>query len=201
MKKKIIFIIVGVILLAVLGLGIFYFTKNNKTLTDGEKFAKEYETVNSNNLFVYRDIDEIISIMKAGTGVVYLGFPECPWCKAYVKYLNETAKEVGLDKIYYFNILQDRTNNTEKYQEIVKILKDELQNDEEGNPRIFVPNASFHIKGKLIGNDYETSLDTKDLDNPDLYWTDDEVKDLKDKLKIYMNDILNEINKCTECNK
>lgn len=202
MKKKIIYIISALILIAIVGLGIFlYFKKEEKPLTDAEKFAKEYSSVNQNNLFVYRDIDEIISIMKAGTGVVYLGFPECPWCNAYVKYLNETAKEVGIDKIYYFNILEDRTNNTENYQEIVKILKDELQKDEEGKPRVFVPNVSFHIKGKLIGNDCETSLDTKDLKDPALYWTDEEVKDLKDKLKIYMNDILKEINKCTECNK
>ena len=30
--------------------------------------------------------------MENGTGVVYLGFPECPWCQAYVKYLNDVIK-------------------------------------------------------------------------------------------------------------
>ena len=48
---------------------------------------------------------EIIKIMKNGTGVVYLGFPECPWCQSYVKMLNEVAKDVGIEKIYYYNVV------------------------------------------------------------------------------------------------
>ena len=61
--------------------------------TDAEKFAQEYTEVGTDNVFVYRDMDEIIRILEHGTGVVYLGFPECPWCQRYVKYLNEVAKD------------------------------------------------------------------------------------------------------------
>lgn len=203
MKKKIIYIIV-LILLILVGVGVFLFLNNNKPepeKSDNVKFSEEYTEVSLDNVFVYRDAESIISIMKEGTGVVYLGFPECPWCQSYVKYLNETAKEVGIDKIYYFNILEERKNNTKAYQEIVEILKTMLQKDDEGNPRIFVPNVSFHVKGELIGNDYETSLDTHDKEKPSEYWTEKEVNDLKKKLKKYMNEVLKEISKCTDCNK
>ncbi|MDD6224341.1 MAG: hypothetical protein PUB18_05000 [bacterium] len=195
------------ILLIVIGLGItlatiFYFnqdsTKSNQK--DSKKFSEEYE-IGVDNVFVYSTGEEILNIMKNGTGIVYLGFPECPWCKAYVSYLNDFAKEEGIEKIYYYNILEDRKNNTKLYQEMVSILGEHLQYNDEGKHRIYVPNVSFHVKGKIIGNDYETSLDTHNLEKPEEYWTKKEVTDLENKLKPYMKEVYIATNTCSDCNK
>lgn len=202
MKKKLIIIVSAII---IIGGGILlYFVLNNKNNeNDNVRFAKEYadSQVGEDNVFVYKNIDEIINILKYGTGVVYLGFPECPWCQAYVKYLNETAKDANIEKIYYFNILEDRKNNTEKYQEIVSILGDNLQRDDEGNLKVFVPNVSFVVNGKIIGNDYETSLDTKGFEKPSDYWTEEEVSELENTLSGYMKEVYKALYSCTDCNK
>lgn len=198
MKNKI-YIIIGGILAALLLLVLV--VTNNKEETDAKKFAQEYTEVGEDNVFVYRTSEEVIKMLKRGTGVVYIGFPECPWCQTYAKYLNEVAKEVGVDKIYYYNILEDRTNNTEVYQEIVSLLEENLQYDDEGNARIYVPNVSFHVNGEIIGNDYETSKDTKGFENPSEYWTEEEVIELKNKLTTYMEEVYNSSNMCTTCNK
>lgn len=201
MKKKVLIIVCATIV--ILGGICLYFVISNSDNknSDNVKFAKEYTEVDEDNVFVYKDIDEIINILKYGTGVVYLGFPECPWCQAYVKYLNDTAKEVGIEKIYYFNILEDRKNNTEEYQEIVSILSDNLLRDDEGNLRVFVPNVSFVVNGEIIGNDNETSLDTKGFDKPSDYWTDEEVSELKATLNGYMEGVYKELHSCTDCNE
>lgn len=192
-----------IVLLAVLlgGLLFLLFRGGNKEEKDAIKFAKEYTEVGEDNVFVYRDMEEIIKLLEHGTGVVYLGFPECPWCQSYVKYLNEVAKEVGVERIYYYNILEDRKNNTEDYQKIVSILKDHLQYDDEGNSRIYVPNVSFHVNGEIIGNDYETSKDTHDLNDPNEYWIEEEVNELKTTLTTYMEKVYTSSNMCTTCNK
>ena len=201
MKKK--YLIIGIVLLLLVGVGLFLiFHKEDEEVinekTDAAKFAEEYTQITDDNAFVYRTIDEIIKIMENGTGVVYLGFP---WCQSYVKYLNEVAKEVGIKEIYYFDILEERQNNTEDYQKVVKLLGDKLEYDEEGNHRIYVPNVSFHVNGKLIGNNLETAYDTKGFDNPEDYWTKDEVNDLKNTLTKYMTSVKNALNTCTDCNK
>ena len=195
MKKKLLFIIPIIFAILITGCTKKEIEKEN----DGAKFAKEYETVDENNYYVYRDIDEIIKILENGTGVVYLGFPECPWCQAYVPMLNEVADIEGLEKIYYFNILEDRKENTEEYQEIVEILKDHLQYDDEGNKRIYVPAVIFVSKGEIVGFDDETSYDTKGFEKPEDYWNAEEVSELKKKLTENMNKVLD--NKCTDCNK
>ncbi len=195
MKKNLKFIIIGIIVLLLLGV-LGYFLLFNNEETDSEKFSKEYDM--EENVFVYRNIDEIIKILENGTGIVYLGFPECPWCKAYVKILNEVAKEEGIEKIYYYDILEDRSNNTEKYQKIVSILNDNLLYDEEGNHKIYVPDVTFVLNGEIIGHDNETSVITEDI-TPEDYWTDENKENLKNKLRLLINEISN--NKCTDCNK
>lgn len=173
--------------------------KEKEVETDSEKFAKEYTLVGEENLFVYRDIDEIIKILENGTGVVLLGFPECPWCQQYAVYLNEVAKDLDFEKIYYFNILNDRKDNTEKYQEIVSLIGEHLQYDDEGNKRVYVPAVIAVNKGEIVGFDDETAWDTKGFEKPEEYWNDEEVTDLKTKLETMFNAA--NPNMCTSCNE
>ena len=206
MKNKKNIIIISVVVLLVLIAGLFAFLNRDKkeevkVNPDAKKFASEYETVTEDNPFVYKTADEIIKIMKNGTGVVYLGYPECPWCMAYVKYLNEVANDVGIQKIYYCNTKKLKEESMDKYYEIRDMLHGNLQYTDEGEEWIFVPNVSFHISGEIIGNDYETSKDTHNLKDPKEYWTKDEVKDLKKRLTNYMTKVKEASNICTDCNK
>lgn len=200
MKKKRIMILVSVIILFMIGVVslVLFLKKDKKAVSDMEKFSAEYHEVSKNNVFVYRNIDEIINILEKGTGIVYLGFPECKWCQRYTKYLNEVAMDMGISKIYYYNIREDRKLNTENYQKIVSILENYLQNDEEGNKRIYVPSVIALKKGEIVGFDDETAWDTKGFETPDEYWNTDEVNDLKEKLEKMIADTGSNI--CTECN-
>lgn len=197
-KKNTILLIVTILLVVTIIIGIIWKLNNKpKQKTDGEKFSEEYTEVTKDNLFVYREIDEIINILENGTGIVYLGFPECPWCQRYTKYLNEVAKDMGIEKIYYYNIREDRKNNTDNYLKIVSILGEYLQYDEEGNKRIYAPSIITLKKGEIVGFDDETAWDTKGFLTPDEYWTEDEIKDLKEKLETMIANT--EMNICTEC--
>lgn len=205
-NKKLVLIIVSIlIIIGVLLLVIFKVYNNRKVKTDSEKFATEYKLETKSgeiidNVFTYRSIKDIIKILKKGTGIVYLGFPECPWCLEYVKYLNEVSKKEKLDKIYYYNILDERKNNTKEYQEIVSILKDYLQYDDEGNKRVYVPAVIAVKDGEIVGFDDETAWDTKGYDNPSDYWDNEDLDGLKKKLAKMIGDI--DKNICTsDCNK
>lgn len=200
MNKKT-FIIIIILILLIGGGMIWYFSKNNeKVVLDSERFANEYEMIDKNNVFVYNDINEIIKILEHGTGVVYLGFPECPWCKAYVVYLNEVAKEKDAESIHYYNVLEDRKNNTDNYKKIVEILSDYLQYDDEGNKRLYVPAVIAVNKGQIVGFDDETAWDTKGYETPEEYWENENLSSLKEKLGNMFENTKNNI--CTSnCNK
>ena len=175
--------------------------KPEVTQTDAERFATEYTQVEKENPFVYRDAEEVIKILEHGTGVVFLGFPECQWCQAYVKYVAEVARDKGMDTIYYYNIAADRRDNTAEYQKIVEILDEHLQYDDEGNRRIYVPNITFVIEGEIIGNDWESSKDTLGYENATDYWTEERVGALKVRLADWMQKIVDTKGCVTTCNE
>lgn len=193
-------------------------TSEEKNNTDALKVKKEYESLNGlenenngkkyveislddDNPFTYVTASDIVKkVNNKETFMLYLGFPECPWCCEYVKYLNEVALANDYEKIYYKNILDERKNNTDFYQELIKILDEYLQYDDEGNKRIYVPAVIAVKKGKIVGFDDETSLDTKGYETPQDYWQNEDLVGLKEKLRQMMSDTI--IDSCTsDCNK
>ena len=198
MDKKIKYIALGVLVI-VLCLLVCFFIKKDK-VSDNIKFSKEYTSISEDNIFVYRSKEEIINILEHGTGIVYLGFPECPWCAAYVPYLNEVAKDNDVEKVYYYNILNDRKDNNDNYKKLVEILKDHLRYDEEGNKRIYAPSVIAVKDGEIVGFDDETAADTKGYKTPKEYWENEDLEGLKTKLAKMFEDTKTNI--CTsDCNK
>ena len=168
----------------------------DETTKDNYKFSVEYTKVPMDNVFIYKTEEEIINFLETGTGLVYLGFPECPWCQSYVVYLNEVAKDSGIEKIYYLNVKDMRSNNTPNYQKIVSLLSDILPNDENGNKKVYVPQVVFVKKGNVVAGDNETSMISDGT--PLEYWTSENIANLKQKLVGYINAA--GLTYCTSCN-
>jgi len=140
-------------------------------LSDAAKFKQHYSQAADDNRFTYVSPDEIKQIFEHGSGLVFLGFKECPWCQKLAPMIDEAVKAEGLTKVYYMDIRQARANNDEIYQMLVDKLKGHLAKDGSGSPRIFVPDVTALRDGKIVGRFLpETSIDDKGL-TPDEYWT------------------------------
>lgn len=172
------------------------------TQSDADRFAAEYTSVPTDNPFVYKSAQEVIDIIEHGTGAVFLGFPSCPWCQSYARMLTEVAKDTGLKTISYYNIYDARQNNTEDYQKLVSLLGSNLQYDENGQRRIYVPDVVFVVDGRIVGNDLESSKDTAGESDPNNYWTEDRVNALKSRLSNYAKQVVDASTNCNDtCNK
>jgi len=125
--KKILLGIIGLILIVAIVIVIFVIKDNNKVVytNDEIKFKEEYEALNNqgnnyndkkylelniidDNNIEYATEEEIAKILKDGSGVIYFGFPGCPWCRAMIAPLLEEASKNGINKVYYLNILDMR---------------------------------------------------------------------------------------------
>lgn len=195
--KKYWIIIVSALILIALVVGIILIFLNSEKVNDAELFASEYKQVDEDNVFVYKDAKEIIRILENGTGVVYLGFPECKWCQAYVPYLDEVAKENNIDTIYYFNIREDREKNTSDYKKIVELTSEFLGYDDEGEKRVFVPDVYVVLDGEILSHNNETSMITEDI-LPIDYWTDEKLDNLRQTLDEMFEPLASR--SCTTCN-
>ena len=199
MKFRIVKVLSIIILFALALVGIYYFytTKQPIKEKDSIKFAKEYTQVTENNVFVYKTDKEIVDILKTQSGIVYLGFPECPWCQKYVSLLNEVALDKGISEIYYFNIKDARANKTVAYNEMVEILKDYLPTDDEGNKKIMVPDLTFVMEGKVKWHNNDTStISGMKIED---YWTTEKEEEFKNTLGAAIDSVFHGV--CTSCNE
>lgn len=219
--------IIGIVIIVVIGVIGYLIYKNNSedkteyTITnDSLKFKEEYESLNgkdtgynqtyqildikSYNPMLYSNYNEIFEILEKGTGIIYFGFPECPWCRNLVPVLVSSALESKVDKIYYLNIKEDRNTLTltkkgkiktekqgnENYLKLVDILKNYLPVydglKDETIKRIYLPTVVFVKDGKVIGvQESLESYQKRVENNPFDPMTEAEQKELSDIFKGY----------------
>jgi hypothetical protein len=171
-----------------------------KELSDSERFALEYPLVGNDNIFVYRNASETADILANGRGIVFIGSKECSWCQLYAVFLHDVAREMEVEKIYYLDVSEDRKNNSENYRRIVDIFSGHLQFDDEGRPRVYVPDLSIVSRGRIITHDFETSKETLGYSTPQEYWNDERVDALKERLRTGMRILIQIISRpCNTC--
>lgn len=189
-KKRILTVIL-LALIIILGAVKVYLEKDkvndndNNTITDAVKFKKEYESLNGDykyptvtltdtNPFVYESSKKIIETLKSETGIIYLGFPKCPWCRNAVNVLSY----LNVDKIMYLDMTDERDtyelvdgalkktkDGSKEYYEMLNILDDILSDYEiedngktysVGEKRLYVPLVIGVKDGKIVGYHADT---------------------------------------------
>jgi thiol-disulfide isomerase/thioredoxin len=232
MKKLFLILFVCVAILTLAGC-------NKEKQSDALKFKNEYESLNGkkssngkiikkikidkNNPIKYSDFDEVLDVIKKGTGIVYLGFPECPWCRTALPVLLEAAKDYKIDTIYYINVTGKRDEYEVKngkvvykkdeygkeikgddgYLKLLKVLDKELDDyvitDNKGKEykvgekRIYVPLIIFVNEGKIVGTHTST---VKSQKNGYDELSDDQYDELSGIYADYIKELVN--NYCDE---
>jgi len=208
MNKKTIITIITILIIFILIISVYFIFYKQ---TDNIKFKNEYETLNNqkgyldidipkDNNVKYADFDELMEFLDNGTGIVYFGFPECPWCRNALPVLLKAAKENEISNVYYFNAksirdekeLKDgkivtKKKGTKEYYELIDRLKDHLgvyEGLEDNNlKRLYFPTAVFVMGGKIVG----THIGTVDSqEDPSKHLTKKQEKEL---MKIYNENI------------
>lgn len=206
MKKKIIIAVVIIALIAVAILCNIDFKKDEdkkgSKITDNIKFKTEYEKLNGeinehnqkkypevdvpkDNVIKYLNVDEVLDILDSKTGVIYFGYPECPWCRNAIPVLLNAATATGLAQVYYYNANQiknikevddggnivETQKEKEGYRELLaaldSILDEYMLTDKDGKEvdagekRIYVPLVVFVKDGKIIAH-HDGTVDSQE---------------------------------------
>ncbi|MCL2045181.1 MAG: hypothetical protein FWG88_02185 [Oscillospiraceae bacterium] len=129
---------------------------------DAGIFADIYP-VSENNPFLIASFEEVVRLFELGKGIVVFGFPDCPRCHNAFPVLEKAFYEMGMDKyegfsgrILYYDIWEDREEDNDRYKTLVEYMKDHLQTDDSGKPRIYSPYVFFVNSGTIIGNHLDT---------------------------------------------
>ena len=138
----------------------------------------EYEGVKStNHNFRLIRVGELFSCIDQGSsGIFYLGRTNCACCQKVVRYLNETAQELGVT-VYYIDVYnKDEPLSDETLQnQLREYMYEILGTDDEGEKVLLTPQVFSVVNGKF----YDTLIcfDGMTMDpNP----TEEQISKLKD---------------------
>lgn len=192
-NQKILLSIIGILIVMSAVIGFLAFkNQKDKPATKINQFKEEYEALNGvvndygytyptvevdvNNPIVYANEEDVLDILKDGTGVIYFGFPTCPWCRNMIKPLISAADSASLEKIYYLNIMDIRDSlsvddngelvvdkkGTKNYKKILKELNSVLdtyyvkdamgQEFDTNEKRLYAPTVVAVKKGKVVAH-------------------------------------------------
>ena len=157
--------------------------------TEAVQFSSLYNLVDKDNLYVFSDATDILNILKGRSGVIFLAFPSNKWANKYAEILNEVAKEVNLDKIYYYDFKKDREESNGTYETIVNNLEMYIPINDENEKNIQAPTIIIVKKGKIIAFFDEVTL-MKGPVTPKEYYNENQVASIKSSLKVALEDYL-----------
>ena len=159
----------------------------SSTITDAERFSKEYTTIDMDNPFVYVNSNRVLNILNNETGIILVGFSSNAWMQAYVRELYPILKENNITKVYYYDVIEDRTKKTKNFRQIEDLLSKYLKITDMGAEYLFTPALIFVKDGKIINYDDETSLVSFDM-RPDTYWNEDAITSFHNKINTYLSE-------------
>lgn len=136
-----------------------------------------YEVDLEDNRYIPKSQEDTLKMIQdQKDGIFYFGRPTCPWCVEIVPILNEVAAEKDLYVYYVDTSDKDKTI----FPQIEEAFEEMLTNfDDEGNPRMYVPEVIVMIDGKAVDHHIGT-LDEHDAHERKM--NEDEIAQVK---KIY----------------
>ena len=112
------------------------------------RYKKEHRTLNipEDNPYVKTTPAKVLEMIENNeTFYLYVGDPLCPWCRSVIEQSIKTAKEYGIDTIYYIDFWDDENNEilrdvyelvdgkitktheaTEEYKKLLELCGDDL---------------------------------------------------------------------------
>ena len=188
MKKGIVRKIIYLFLFALIIVAFVYLGNkyDNKAESKIVVITDYYENVEKDKFEVIRGA-RLINLLKNGNNIIFIGSSNYDYSKKYMELLNEVVKEIDVDKIYYYDIVNDKSQLNSNYYEIVETLKGSLTTSDSSKNNLVAP--SFYIVDDGVVKYYNTDTAVmKNTDNVDKYWTEEKELLFRSEIITAIND-------------
>ena len=176
-------------------------TINYSATDDSKRFKQEYEKLNGttdesngetyntvnideNNPIVYVGLEELYNVINRDeNSYIYVSAPTCTYCRASIETLLKVLKDVGIDKLYYYDITanEDAIEEGKRNEILNKLVEQELLTlNEEGNESWSIPLLAITNSGEVTLKEIGTSINYNEGQSKNSPLTDEQKQELYD---------------------
>ena len=141
-------------------------------------------------------VDESIAFFEnEQTGIIYFGFPGCPWCDEVVDILEEVSQETQIP-IHYVRTRKGKEENFEhtysqsQKEEWMRYISSYMSDNEEGIPTLYVPLVVCVENGIAISAHVGT---VEDHDAHERLMSEQEIKEVRNIYKKMFNKLKKDV--------
>lgn len=188
MKKGIIRKMIYLFLFALI-IGAFIYLGNkydNKAESKIITISDYYNNVEKDKFEVIRGA-RLLNLLKNGNNLIFIGSSQYEYSIKYMQLLNEVVKEIDVDKIYYYDIVNDKSQLNSNYYEIVEALSGSLTTSDSSKNNLVAPSFYIVDDGEVKYYNTETAV-MKNTDNVDKYWNEEKELIFRSKIITAIND-------------
>jgi hypothetical protein len=163
--------------------------------------GNKYENKRDNHILVisdyYKDVEKdkfevirgarLINLLKSGNNLIFIGSSQYEYSIKYMELINEVVKEINVDKVYYYDIVNDKSQLNSNYYEIVEALSGSLTTSDSTKNNLVAPSFYILNDGEVKYYNTQTAV-MKNTDNVDKYWTEEKELLFRSEIITAIND-------------
>ncbi len=145
-----------------------------------------YQNINNSKYKIIRG-SKLISLLQEGKSIIFIGSSTSEAAIKYIEELDPIIRKTGVDKIYYYDINNDKAQKNSNYYEIRELLKGSLITTDGSENNLLAPSLYIVDNGKVKYYNIET-VAIKNTDKIEDYWT-------QEKESAFISEVTTAINK------
>lgn len=175
--KKIIYVLLFILMIIAFILLSQKYTKKEET---SETINTYYSKITSKKFEVIK-ASQVKKLLKEGKNIIIIGNSESENSKKYIALIQETIESVILDKIYYYDLKNDKQQQNSNYYDIRDSLNGYLVKTDSGDNNLLAPSLYIVDNGQVKYYNIE-GVATKSSDKVEEYWTYEKEQKFKDEI-------------------
>ena len=149
----------------------FIYIGNKYTTDDKDKTVKisdYYQEIDNKYYEVIRG-KKLISLLKEGNHLILIGNQKSEYSKKYIQELTTVLEELNVDKVYYYDLINDKAQANSNYYEIIDLLEGHLTTTDSSEKNLLAPSFYIVDNGEVKYYNIET-VAMKNTDTIESYW-------------------------------
>lgn len=113
---------------------------------------------------------KLISLLDTGKHIIFIGSSTSQYANKYIEELETVLKQTNIDKIYYYDINNDKSQKNSNYYKIRELLSGSLITTDGSHNNLLAPSLYIVEDGEVKYYNIET-VAMKNTDTIEKYWT------------------------------
>ncbi len=168
LRKIIYAILFALMIFAFIYIGDKY-TEEDKQLTINDYYKEvkkeRYEIVNGTGM---------IKLLKEGKHLIFIGSKDSDYSKKYIEELDFIFEDKEIEKVYYYDIVNDKSQKNSNYYEIRDLLNGYLTTTDGSKNNLLAPSFYIIDNSEVKYYNIET-VAMKNTDTVESYWTEENI--------------------------